>query len=29
MRLKRRADVAPPATFAELHGRILEEKAVP
>jgi heterodisulfide reductase subunit A-like polyferredoxin len=27
-RLKRRADVAPPATFAELHGRILEEKAV-
>jgi Fe-S-cluster-containing hydrogenase component 2 len=28
VRLKRRADVAPPATFAELHGRILEEKAV-
>jgi Fe-S-cluster-containing hydrogenase component 2 len=28
VRLKRRADVAPPPTFAELHGRILEEKAV-
>jgi Fe-S-cluster-containing hydrogenase component 2 len=28
VRLKRRADVAPPATFAELHGRILEEKVV-
>jgi len=26
VRLKRRADVAPPVTFAELHGRILEEK---
>jgi NAD-dependent dihydropyrimidine dehydrogenase PreA subunit len=26
VRLKRRADVAPPATFAELHGQILEEK---
>jgi Fe-S-cluster-containing hydrogenase component 2 len=26
VRLKRRTDVAPPATFAELHGRILEEK---
>jgi len=28
VRLKRRADVAPLATFSELHGRILEEKAV-
>jgi Fe-S-cluster-containing hydrogenase component 2 len=28
VRLKRRTDVAPPATFAELHGRILEEKRV-
>jgi hypothetical protein len=26
VRLKRRTDIAPPATFAELHGRILEEK---
>jgi Fe-S-cluster-containing hydrogenase component 2 len=27
VRLKRRTDVAPPTTFAELHGHILEEKA--
>ncbi|MFQ6014138.1 MAG: 4Fe-4S dicluster-binding protein [Anaerolineae bacterium] len=27
-RLKRRTDVAPPPTFTELHGRILEEKAM-
>jgi Fe-S-cluster-containing hydrogenase component 2 len=26
VRLKRRADVAPPATFDELRGRIPEEK---
>ncbi len=26
VRLKRRTDVAPPATFAELHERILEQK---
>ena len=25
MRLERGTDIAPPATFAELHGRILEE----
>ena len=28
IRLKRRADFAPPTTFAELHGLILEEKSV-
>jgi Fe-S-cluster-containing hydrogenase component 2 len=28
IRLKRRADVAPPTTFAELHGLILEEESV-
>jgi hypothetical protein len=28
VRLKRRTDVAPPPTFAELHGRILEEKGI-
>jgi Na+-translocating ferredoxin:NAD+ oxidoreductase RNF subunit RnfB len=27
VRLKRRTDVAPPATFGELHGHILEEKS--
>jgi Fe-S-cluster-containing hydrogenase component 2 len=27
-RLKRRTDVTPPATFAELHGLILEEKGI-
>ena len=28
VRLKRRTDVVPPASFAELHGRILDEKGI-